>query len=464
MIDTSYIAEDIIAPPSPLPISTDLASFSPSEQNIQRRRTLSRDLEEYTGCTQIPTPQFRPEPLVDLEEEEHPPASSYAVIHQNDHPNNLTRRTPAQWSEAPVRRISTDNSVAKPTRRASSVTPRRQDPSPASLFDRSKQWQAKRQEQVEQAQKQREQKELEECSFKPKINKRPASATRVRTSNTDPVTRLYREGVKRKQSVAAALEQTHAEQFDRECTFTPKTNKPRALRDREGVFDRLYESRQGQRESRRGSHDGEQKTAVSSRESFDAFISRQQRMEFRKRVRREEVLTEVMCDSTFRPKINPSSTKMADAKTDAWSRLTTSKTDLNNLPDGCTFTPRMYTRRSKQTRGRSVMEMSVIDSQKVKAKHEKARKIKEEADLEHATFTPQIVSRNARSRLNVLQDPNEYLRRLDESARAKEETRQRVFAQRAAEEVEECTFRPRIRECPAFVKNVAARRRIMRDG
>ncbi|KAG9394363.1 hypothetical protein J8273_4004 [Carpediemonas membranifera] len=442
--------DEVIAPPSTF--NSHMAHCRTPSASTAHNDPIFRDLEEYTGSLTLPTPQFRPE-TVTGPDDTLPEPTGYAMIHASDFPQGVTRPTHRRQASTPVMGSKCD--VSPVTHRPSSV--RSAAPS-SSLFHRSQHRLAQRKEALEQQKREKEAKELAECTFKPTINKRPTSATLVRSAEVDVATRLFNESMKRKQA-AQAIEQTKNEQFKKTHTFSPHTNRsrnPSRPTSRGAVFERLYDSRP----SSTGPESPASRT-VSSKQTFDEFISRQQRAEFRKKVRAEEVLLGEMARSTFKPMINKASEKMIDSRSEAsWARLTEPRKPAAG--EEYSFTPSIQ-ERSRQMRGRSAMELSVIDPMKAQVRRDQARRAKEQAEAEEATFTPKIVSRCAKSRLGaMLQDPAQYLQQLSASAQAKEEERQRVFAQREEAELEGCSFRPTINECPAFMKNVAARRKAMR--
>ena len=74
------------------------------------------------------------------------------------------------------------------------------------------------------------------------------------------------------------------------------------------------------------------------------------------------------------------------------------------------------------------------------------------------TFQPEISNyskKQGKSVLSLSTNNTEFLNWLNESKRKKEEERLNIIREREEKEAEECTFKPKTSECPAYVKRIA---------
>ncbi|CAM9171985.1 unnamed protein product, partial [Laminaria digitata] len=207
-------------------------------------------------------------------------------------------------------------------------------------------------------------------------------------------------------------------------------------------------------------------SASDASNSFHAFLSRQNKMETDKR-RHIEAMQE-LTSHPFRPAICPESAKIhsesnkgsflqrvardaARKEHEAGRQQAAGKHD----PD-CTFKPQI-TARSATLQGRSVMELSRGDQLKRETTKRLTRLRAEQELLTDTTFRPRInaASRMAVSKLKVVSDPANYIATVESFRRLKEQSVMRGAIERAAKEVEGCTFSPETTECPAYISRIA---------
>ena len=85
----------------------------------------------------------------------------------------------------------------------------------------------------------------------------------------------------------------------------------------------------------------------------------------------------------------------------------------------------------------------------------------ENDEYSDAPFAPTLhteradASRRAQSKLRIVSDPDTYLDRLKQEARARQEALSADARAREQREEDELTFTPQTTECPAYVKRIA---------
>eukprot|EP00903_Cladosiphon_okamuranus_P016343 g15071.t1 len=212
----------------------------------------------------------------------------------------------------------------------------------------------------------------------------------------------------------------------------------------------------------------ERGAASDTSSSFHAFLSRQNKMETDKLKHIEQI--QVMQQYTFKPEICPESTKIHQEsnKGDFLQRVAREAARKEHEavrqkaaglhdPD-CTFKPKI-TARSANLQARSVVELSRGDQLKRETTQRLTRLRAEQELLADTTFRPRInadaASRMAVSKLKVVSDPGNYIATVENLRRRKEESVVRGAIEKAAKEVEGCTFRPETTECPAYITRIA---------
>jgi hypothetical protein len=73
------------------------------------------------------------------------------------------------------------------------------------------------------------------------------------------------------------------------------------------------------------------------------------------------------------------------------------------------------------------------------------------------TFRPALTPKAnvVKSMLKVNEDPDRIIQWYGEKLERQEQERQRIFEERAQEELKDCTFNPQTKECPSYVKRIA---------
>ena len=87
----------------------------------------------------------------------------------------------------------------------------------------------------------------------------------------------------------------------------------------------------------------------------------------------------------------------------------------------------------------------------------------EERELEGVTFRPALNNRPASSRLQILNDPDSYMLRLQERQKYLEEKKMMIKQAEEEKELAECTFAPKTKDAPDYVKRMAQSYRINKE-
>ena len=136
------------------------------------------------------------------------------------------------------------------------------------------------------------------------------------------------------------------------------------------------------------------------------------------------------------------------------------KAQHNQDPE-CTFKPTLNDKSNRLADGgRSVVELSRGDSLKKETTQKMLRLRKEQEEMKELTFEPTVnhsnkVARNAESKLKVLEDPDNYLQRLQNDAKSRKDMLRRKKEMIEMKDLEECTFMPKTGECPGYIKRIA---------
>jgi hypothetical protein len=123
----------------------------------------------------------------------------------------------------------------------------------------------------------------------------------------------------------------------------------------------------------------------------------------------------------------------------------------------CSFKPQVSTR-AEHMRTRSVYELSRGDAHKQETNRRLLKLKTEQEELRHLTFQPRMAtspSRATRSSLQLIDNPGAFMERHVHSLKQQEVERQKVLAQRQQQELELCTFLPKTKDCPAYVRRIA---------
>ena len=123
----------------------------------------------------------------------------------------------------------------------------------------------------------------------------------------------------------------------------------------------------------------------------------------------------------------------------------------------CSFRPEV-SRRAESMRSRSVYELSRGDAHKLETSRRLLRLKSEQDELRNLTFQPRLATsptRQARSALQLRDNPGGFMERHMNNLKQQDLERKKHAAQREKEELDQCTFAPKTRDCPAYVKRIA---------
>lgn len=87
----------------------------------------------------------------------------------------------------------------------------------------------------------------------------------------------------------------------------------------------------------------------------------------------------------------------------------------------------------------------------------------EEKELDGVTFKPALNNRPAESRLKILSEPDTYMLRLQERQKQLEEKKIAIKQEQEEKELAECTFTPKTKDAPDYVKRMAQSYRMNRE-
>eukprot|EP01038_Epipyxis_sp_PR26KG_P009888 gene9888-13301_t len=132
-------------------------------------------------------------------------------------------------------------------------------------------------------------------------------------------------------------------------------------------------------------------------------------------------------------------------------------------PD-CTFQPKIN-KKSENLRSRSVFELSRGDSLRIETNRRMLKLQNDQEELSKVTLQPSISnyakSTNVKSKLQISQDPSLYLEKHKENLIEKENYRLLKIEEQKQKELEGCTFKPQVIECPAYVTRIAKTRQLV---
>eukprot|EP01028_Stygiella_incarcerata_P001006 TRINITY_DN1161_c0_g1_i2.p1 TRINITY_DN1161_c0_g1~~TRINITY_DN1161_c0_g1_i2.p1 ORF type:complete len:867 (-),score=315.19 TRINITY_DN1161_c0_g1_i2:247-2847(-) len=206
---------------------------------------------------------------------------------------------------------------------------------------------------------------------------------------------------------------------------------------------------------------------------FQAFLARQQQALKEKEEKRVALLESM--EQVRKPKICSKSKRIlmqsGDADffrrqrrtLDAKEKKSRASLDPSHIDENCTFRPRINAI-SQFMRGRTAEELSRGDFERKKARLEGLRLEGEQREMEEVTFAPtskmvqppRFASKSAtQGRLRLSSESHTYLQRLKDEARRKKERIQEMVGKKEKREMEECTFRPVVHDAPAYVKRIA---------
>jgi hypothetical protein len=123
----------------------------------------------------------------------------------------------------------------------------------------------------------------------------------------------------------------------------------------------------------------------------------------------------------------------------------------------CSFRPEV-SKKADQMRSRSVYELSRGDAHKQETNRRLLRLKNEQEELRNLTFQPRMAtspSRQARSSLQLRDNPGGFMERHMNTLKQNDAERKKILEHRQQEELELCTFLPKTKDCPAYVKRIA---------
>uniref|UniRef100_A0A7S4L897 Uncharacterized protein n=1 Tax=Guillardia theta TaxID=55529 RepID=A0A7S4L897_GUITH len=330
-------------------------------------------------------------------------------------------------------------------------------------------------------------KEIEKiCTFKPQVN---PSGKRDPT----PVRSRYMDITPRKN---VSMEESHLMREEKElleCTFKPRVNKPsnemqvakeylsepawlRLSRPRPVSPQVSTESSTNMSSNKKekprpaSAPKSRPNTSVSSESSFDAFLERQEqfvrRMEFHMAQKRQQSLpthprsllserSKRLIDKKVKkdPKMAGSFLDRLEAMID---RREQTRREQQEKADGeHSFKPKIN-RASRELRGRSWHEMSYGDMTRQGEAQLTVKRDVEYRNTSLYTYKPQLNAvPGVESRLKISSDPHNYLARVEHEQRRAQQEQSRTAQELREKELEECTFQPLIHEAPEFVKRIA---------
>jgi hypothetical protein len=300
----------------------------------------------------------------------------------------------------------------------------------------------------------RQQAELEQCTFRPKINDGKHSSVPVFAP--------------RDLSEARARAERH---FQQVCTFKPKIlgvkpKMPQAtFYTQEPAFERLYcksEMQTPVHSTAPGSetYSIEESFSQAERaESLNDFYLRQHRFLQAKQAKLERRQRE----PDHKPKLCDKSAVLAKGTFEQRNQdLLKKRQEQGLLVEKASFAPTI-TPQGRASRHRSVEELCYGDAERKQKKLEGLKKLyeAEEARNYQQSLVPFPPS-EASSRLRLLDESDSYLERIKQAREHRAIRAENERLKREAEELAECTYAPAIREAPEFVRRVARSMAIIR--
>eukprot|EP00605_Chrysophyceae_sp_TOSAG23-4_P002523 GSChrysophyteH1.ASY1.ANO1.2788.1 assembled CDS len=136
------------------------------------------------------------------------------------------------------------------------------------------------------------------------------------------------------------------------------------------------------------------------------------------------------------------------------------------IPDeACTFNPSI-TQKSLKMRPRTVYEMSRGDQMKRVTANRMMRLRSDQEELQEMTFKPEITKKaksGAGQKVSLAHDTAKFLEKERERAQLKEAKRLAILEKREQDEVDQCTFAPATKDCPAYVRRIAKSMAVVRS-
>jgi len=314
--------------------------------------------------------------------------------------------------------------------------------------------------------RQQEQEHLKHCTFQPTINK--ASKQMVSRNRS---LQSYSQRSKRN-------EQRVLEEAMKDCTFTPQINKVKKHMQAANLYLEMTPFERLSQPCQRYSNDETWHDEGGGHETFSlvtaskkkaplspGFLKRTEEHIQRKKKTVERHL-EKERQEFHRPRLNKKSVKIVQGT--FFERMKQAKqrrestTRLQEGPDDaeCTFSPRINIM-SQNLKGRSAKEMSEGDYALKASKLELARMYQRKQELSDVTFRPERKTKNhywdsmSESTLKISSEPHNFTERVAEMQARKEEKLRRRQVELEESELDKCTFKPKTKQAPEFVKRIA---------
>eukprot|EP01035_Chromulina_nebulosa_P024398 gene24398-31762_t len=183
---------------------------------------------------------------------------------------------------------------------------------------------------------------------------------------------------------------------------------------------------------------------------FETFLNRQQQI-----LKRKEDNVRVISEATapkFQPKFCKKSIEMTEEKFANARFLDRVDKDVQRR-----LSTEQINEKSEKLRPRTAFELSRGDFFRKETNRRMLKMQNDELEQSALTFQPKLsaYAENAKSALQLNNDPSYFLDWFKEKVTEKENLRQLELQRRAEEEVSNCTFSPKTIDCPEYVKRIA---------
>lgn len=415
-----------------------------------------------------------------------------------------TRRSSSQGSEREL-----EEAAAGGERLGHSVGSRSCDSAFSSFAQRSELWELRRSQRLEELQQRLHAKEAAACSFRPEVHGRNRDAcaggetaealspngvaalvSRLSRTASGAALRSALSSSERKEleelrectfrphigRASRSLVRSFAEgpggsrpprppQAPEEAAFAPKTNPvPDGMENaraylQEGVFARLSQVADCPSEA-----PSLRRSLSSSDGALYHFLERQNACE-EARLRRLSDL-QAATAPPHRPALSEASARLAERHAAASSARAaparSAPAEPAPLDPECTFRPKI-TRAGRERQAKTPEQLGPRDAQRRSSRRDKAleeRTRREMAELK----APKVKRYNGiGSRLRLTTDVEGVLDRIERSRQAKLKAAEKDLRERQKREDAECSFQPETKPAPAFVRQMAATRRVARE-
>lgn len=193
------------------------------------------------------------------------------------------------------------------------------------------------------------------------------------------------------------------------------------------------------------------------------FLERQNDKEEERLNRLEEL--QAAASPAGRPELNERSIRLAERRRERTGEQPTDPrpykppaAEVAPIEAECTFRPHI-TKAARDARTRTPAQLGPEDYKKKLAKREKLVEEKEKKELEQMR-DPQVRNYNGiGGRLRILEDPDGLLERLAKKRAREQKVAEKTIQERLQQEMAACSFKPEVKDAPAFVRRMAATRR-----